>query len=72
MIADHWIDVLRLMSVIGLSYGAWQGWRNRPPSFLHDGRKYYRLRDGRFCNRWCVIVKDPAKLAALTAASAAL
>lgn len=69
MISEHWVDGLRVISVIGLSYGAWRGWRNRPPSFLHEGRKYFRLPDGRFCSRWGRIVTDPAKVAALSAAT---
>ena len=63
-----WIDGLRLISVLGLSYGAWQGWRKRPPSFRLEGVKCYHLRDGRFCNAWCKIVSDPGQIEALQAA----
>ena len=63
-----WIDGLRLLSVIGLSYGALRGWRKRPQSFRLEGAKYYHLRDGRFCNAWCRIVTDPARIALLEAA----
>ncbi|MBX3592923.1 hypothetical protein [Sphingomonas sp.] len=69
--SDHWVDALRLLSIVGLSYGAWQGWRRRPPALRHAGRAYYRLADGRYCTRWGRVVTDPATLAALSAASQA-
>lgn len=67
----NWIDALRLISVIGLSYGAWQAWRRRPPAIVHEGRKYHDLGDGRFATPWGRVIKDPALIAALSAKAAA-
>ncbi len=65
-----WIDLLRVLSLAGLSYGAWKGWRKRPPILRLNGAKYYHLPDGRFCNAWYKIVTDPARIAALQTAAA--
>ncbi len=65
-----WIDGLRLLSVVALAYGAWQGWRNRPPGVRLGRRKYYRLKDGRYASAWGRIVTDPALAEALRASEA--
>jgi hypothetical protein len=62
-----WLDVLRLLSAAGMAYGAWLSYKNLPPKFVHDGRTYYRNKDGRFSTRWGRLIKDPALIGALEA-----
>jgi hypothetical protein len=65
--APSWIDGLRLLAVLGVAYGAWQGIKNRPPPIRYNGKKYFPLADGRFANAWGLIVKDETVVARLQA-----
>ncbi len=65
MNSPTWIDGLRLLVVVGMFYGAWQGYKNRPPTYRHDGKKYLALPDGRFANAWGLVLKDPVAIEAL-------
>ena len=47
----HWWDVLRIVAFIGLAMGAWNAFKNMPPSVKHQGRRYFRHDDGHF-RRW--------------------
>ncbi len=60
-----WVEILRLLAVVGLAYGAWQGFRNMPRPVRHNGRRYYRQPDGRFATIWGRRVKDPGLAAEL-------
>ncbi len=60
-----WSDALRLLAVVGLAYGAWQGWRAMPRRIVVARRSYYRQPDGRFATTWGRRVRDPALAAEL-------
>lgn len=70
MESPTWIDGLRVLVVIGLAWGAYQGIKNRPPAVRHNGKKYYPLPDGRFASAWGIVAKDPVVIAALKAEQA--
>ena len=47
----HWWDILRIVVLIGLAMGAWNVFKNLPPSVKHRGKRYFRDDDGHF-RRW--------------------
>jgi hypothetical protein len=60
-----WVDVLRLLAIIGMAIGAWESYRKLPPKTVLNGKRYYRQPDGRFTSIWGRRVKDPAVAAEL-------
>ena len=42
------IDLLRLVVIVGLAYGAWRGWRALPSPVILEGKRYYRQPDGTY------------------------
>jgi hypothetical protein len=62
-----WSDVLRLLAIIGLAYGAWTTFKSLV-KVRHGGRTYYRQKDGSFSTAWGRRVRDPDLIAALDAA----
>jgi hypothetical protein len=61
----EWVDVLRLITVAALAYGAWRTFRNRPPVRTLHGRRYYRQPDGSYRTIWGGRVKNAATIAEL-------
>lgn len=60
-----WTDILRLLVVIGMAYGAWAAFKNLPPAALYQGKRYYRQADGSFRTLWGQKVRDPVILRGL-------
>lgn len=48
----EWTDVLRLVTVIAMAWGAWQSWKALPKPTIIDGRKCYRQPDGSYRTLW--------------------
>ncbi len=65
-------DWLRAAALVAMCYGVYVQLKRRPKPFVHAGRRYYPLPDGRFCTRWGRIVQDPQLEAALRACHAAM
>lgn len=67
----EWIDLVRLLALLGMAYGARQAWKALPAPVVHDGRRYRRGPDGVWRGFWGGRVRDAAVLAALDAKVAA-
>lgn len=62
------IDLLRLVMIVGLAYGAWRGWRALPPPVILEGKRYYRQPDGTYRTLGGRRVRNPEIMLALAAA----
>ena len=61
----EWVDILRLITVAALAYGAVRSFRNRPPVRILNGQRYYRQPDGSYRTIWGRRIKDAATIAEL-------
>jgi hypothetical protein len=61
-----WTDVLRLFAALAMLYGAWRAYKNLVV-VKHEGRRYYRQKDGAYGTIWGRRVRDPALITVLEA-----
>lgn len=62
------IDLLRLVVIVGLIYGAWRSWKALPSPIILEGKRYYRQPDGTYRTIGGRRVRDRELIIALAAA----
>lgn len=55
----EFIDVLRVLFLIGMVYGAWSSYKALPKPIMIDGRRAYRQPDGSYRTWWGGRIKVP-------------
>jgi hypothetical protein len=65
MRAWEWSDLLRLLAIVGMAYGAYCGFKRMPTPLRYKGRRYYPMSSGGFMNIFGVRVKNPVILSEL-------
>ena len=64
----EWFDILRILAVAGMTWGAWDVWLKMPPAIALGGKRFYRHPDGTFRTLWGRRARDENLLAQLEAA----
>jgi hypothetical protein len=56
----EWTDLFRLLFVVAMAYGAYQGFKRMGTPLRYNGKRYYPGPNGAFYNAWGILVRNPA------------